>query len=215
MSARVISQAVLGVLALSLLGASVAGFLWGIPAFLLGMAGGTLSLVIVLMWGSLQQMEESDEMEFEQALSYAAPSAEEEQKRALLRTLKDLEYELSVGKISREDYEQVYAEVAEKAKRMIALTDEAMKARLLSAEARVSARFQDQAPAKKKRPAKKSSLSESERGEEKIRAPEEPSVDSRENSSESTAEQQDSIREKEDSSEKEGSSEKENREARS
>jgi hypothetical protein len=140
-SARVVSQAVLGVLALSVIGAGALGLLFGIPALLLGLAAGTLSLVIVLMWGSLQQMEESDEMEFEQALSYAAPSVEEEQKRALLRTLKDLEYELSVGKISRDDYDQIYAEVAEKAKRMIALTDEAMKARISAAEARVSARL--------------------------------------------------------------------------
>lgn len=141
MSARFVSQAVLGVLVLSLLGAGVAWLFLGLPAFLLGLASGALGLVIVLMWGSLQQMEESDEMEFEQALSYAAPSVEEEQKRALLRTLKDLEYELSVGKISREDYDQIYAEVAEKAKRMIALTDEAMKARILKAEERVTARL--------------------------------------------------------------------------
>lgn len=141
MSPRFISQAVLGVLALSAAGAGTAGYFWGLPALLLVFAGGALSLVIVLMWASLQQMEESDEMEFEQALSYAAPSVEEEQKRALLRTLKDLEYELSVGKISREDYDQIYAEVAEKAKRMIALTDEAMKARIVAAEARVSSRL--------------------------------------------------------------------------
>lgn len=141
MNSRFVSQAVLGVLSISVLGAAIAGFFLGIPAFLLGLASGALSLVIVLMWGSLQQMEESDEMEFEQALSYAAPSAEEEQKRALLRTLKDLEYELSVGKISREDYDQIYAEVADKAKRMIALTDDAMKARLERAEARVTSRL--------------------------------------------------------------------------
>lgn len=169
MSARVLSQAVLGVLGLSVLGAATAAFMWGIPAFLLVLAGGALSLVIVLMWGSLQQMEESDDMEFEQALSYAAPSAEEEQKRALLRTLKDLEYELSVGKISREDYDQVYAEVAEKAKRMIALTDEAMKARLLSAEARVASRLETHSasePSKKKRKVKKSRPSETKPSEE-------------------------------------------------
>lgn len=141
MNPRFISQAVLGVLALSVISAGAAGYIWGLPALLLVFAGGALSLVIVLMWASLQQMEESDEMEFEQALSYAAPSIEEEQKRALLRTLKDLEYELSVGKISREDYDQIYAEVAEKAKRMIALTDDAMKARIAAAEARVSSRL--------------------------------------------------------------------------
>jgi hypothetical protein len=77
-------------------------------------------------------------MGFEQALSFAAPSAEEEQKRALLRTLKDLEYELTVGKISREDYDQVSAEIREKAKRVIAQTDETMKGRLEAASKRVA-----------------------------------------------------------------------------
>ncbi len=137
MNSRVISQVVLGVIFLAIFGAVVAGLVWGLPTFLIGLAAGALSLVIVLMWASLQQMEEDGEMDFEQALSYAAPSAEEEQKRALLRTLKDLEYELSVGKISREDYDQVSAEIREKAKRMIALTDETMKEKLKAAEARV------------------------------------------------------------------------------
>jgi hypothetical protein len=103
---------------------------------LLTFAAGALSVTIVAMWSSLQQMGEPSEMTFEQALSFAAPTATEEQKRALLRTLKDLEYELSVGKISREDYEEVSAEIRNKAKEMIALSDEAMKERLAAAEKR-------------------------------------------------------------------------------
>ncbi len=159
MSSRSVSRIVLGVVTLAISGAAVAGFVWGLPTFLIGLAAGALSLVIVLMWASLQQMDEDGDMEFEQALSYAAPSAEEEQKRALLRTLKDLEYELSVGKISREDYDLVSAEVREKAKRMIALTDETMKEKLEAAERRVEAhlRERDQAESKKRKKRKKGS----------------------------------------------------------
>lgn len=138
MSQRAVSYVAWGVVGLSVAGAFTALFISGFPAFLLGLAAGALSLVIVLMWASLQQMGEDGVMGFEQALSYAAPSAEEEQKRALLRTLKDLEYELSVGKISREDYDQVSAEVREKAKRVIALNDESMKQRLQAVEARLA-----------------------------------------------------------------------------
>lgn len=110
---------------------------WGLPALLLTLAGTALSLTIVAMWGSLQEMGESDEMTFEQALSYAAPTAAEEQKHALLRTLNDLKYELSVGKISQEDYDEVSAEIREKAKRVIALTDDSMKERLAAAQKRL------------------------------------------------------------------------------
>lgn len=173
MSSRTVSQVVLGVVSLAIGGALVAGFVWGLPTFLIGLAAGALSLVIVLMWASLQQMEEDGEMEFEQALSYAAPSAEEEQKRALLRTLKDLEYELSVGKISREDYDLVCAEVREKAKRMIALTDEVMKEKLEAAEKRVTAHLREEeakeAAEARKKPEKKS---------KKRRTQSEPSEDS-------------------------------------
>lgn len=155
MNERTVSRLCWGLLGISCALGSVLGWIFGLPTFLLILAGGALSLVILLMWASLQQIESNDSMGFEQALSFAAPSAEEEQKRALLRTLKDLEYELSVGKISREDYDQVSREVRERAKRVIALSDETMKARLEKAEARLALYAQKQAQTSKKAATKK------------------------------------------------------------
>ena len=155
MNERTVTRFTWGILGVSCALSAVVGFMFGLPSFLLALAAGALSLVILLMWASLQQIDRDETMGFEQALSYAAPSAEEEQKRALLRTLKDLEYELSVGKISREDYDQVSKEVRERAKKVIALSDESMKERVLLAEARLAAYAQKKALAAEKASAKK------------------------------------------------------------
>jgi hypothetical protein len=56
-------------------------------------------------------------------LTLGQPSAEEEQKRAVLRALKDLEYERSVGKISDHDYADLSARYREDAKRLIQAVD--------------------------------------------------------------------------------------------
>ncbi len=111
-------------LASVVVGAGLAFYLSGVPAMILVLAASALSGAIWLMWSSLQRVGESDTMGFEEALSFAAPSATEEQKRAVLRALKDLEYERHVGKISEEDFKQVSAEYREKAKELIAEQDE-------------------------------------------------------------------------------------------
>lgn len=95
----------------------------GLPAMFLLAAALVLSLVISLLWASLNELGEDRPLEFDEALHLAAPTAAEEQKRAVLRALKDLEYELSVGKISREDFEAGSAHYREEAKRFIALAD--------------------------------------------------------------------------------------------
>jgi hypothetical protein len=63
---------------------------------------------------------------FEEALGMGAPSKAEEEKRAVLRALKDLEYERSVGKISPEDYAELSAKYRAEAKRLIQTLDEAL-----------------------------------------------------------------------------------------
>src|SRR5688500_16393031 len=88
----------------TLVGAAVAGALVGIEVSLLVIAGGALVGVIALLWASVQSLTGESPLTLEEALSLGAPSAEEEQKRAVLRALKDLEYERSVGKITQEDY---------------------------------------------------------------------------------------------------------------
>lgn len=77
---------------------------FGLPTVLLVSAGVLLVVVVMVMWQSLQALSGDDSMSLEEALTLAAPAAEEEQKVALLRALKDLEFERRVGKVSEEDF---------------------------------------------------------------------------------------------------------------
>lgn len=118
-------------------GATVGFFVAGGPGLILVLAGSALLSSIWMMWISLQQIGSKDDMGFEEALSLAAPSATEEQKQAVLRALKDLEYERHVGKISEADFKQVSSEYRQKAKQLIAVSDEDMKDRMDAAQQRV------------------------------------------------------------------------------
>jgi len=111
-----------------LLGAVVAGFLWGIQVVLLVLAAGAITLVITLMWGSVQSLTGGTPLGFEEALGMGAPSKVEEEKRSVLRALKDLEYERGVGKISPEDYAELLAKYRAEAKRLIQSVDDALGA---------------------------------------------------------------------------------------
>jgi len=111
---------------------------FGFPTMLLVLAGGALCLVISLAWTSLEKLGGSSELSLDEALALAAPTAAEEQKRAVLRTLKDLEYERSVGKITPEDFEATSAHFRAEAKRLIAEADSSLGTRLERAEARIA-----------------------------------------------------------------------------
>jgi hypothetical protein len=104
---------------LTLVAAIVAGTLFGVQLVVLTLAAAALLLVIFLLWSSVQALAGESELTFEEAFSFGARSAEEEQKRAVLRALKDLEYERSVGKISEEDYHEYAARYRAEAKRLI------------------------------------------------------------------------------------------------
>lgn len=104
--------------------AVVVGELYGVQLVVLTLAAGVLLLVIMLFWDSVQALAGESELSFEEAFSMGARSAEEEQKRAVLRALKDLEYERSVGKISQEDYQEYSARYRAEAKRLIRDVDE-------------------------------------------------------------------------------------------
>jgi hypothetical protein len=115
--------------------ASVAvGALFGLPLGLLVAAASALSLVISLVWQSLSHLSGEAELTLEEAFSLAAPTAEEEQKRAVLRALKDLEYELRVGKISQADYLELSARYRDEAKRLIVAVDERLAEQRAHAE---------------------------------------------------------------------------------
>ena len=109
---------------ITLLAAITAGLLYGVQLVVLTLAAAALLLVIWLLWSSVQALAGQSELTFEEAFSLGTRSAEEEQKRAVLRALKDLEYERSVGKISEDDYHEYSARYRAEAKRLIQTLDE-------------------------------------------------------------------------------------------
>ena len=102
------------------------GAFYGLPLAVLGLATTALVLVVALLWGSVSSLAGETELSLDEALSYGAPSVEEEQKLAVLRALKDLEFERSVGKISEDDYREFSARYRAEAKRLIARVDESL-----------------------------------------------------------------------------------------
>jgi hypothetical protein len=110
----------LGVVALAI----VLGQFFGLGFALLIVGGGTLVGSIWLLWASLQGIGGDAPITLEEALNLGAPSAEEEQKRAVLRALKDLEYERAVGKISEADYATLAEHYRTEAKRLLRAVDQ-------------------------------------------------------------------------------------------
>src|SRR6187402_2578583 len=109
---------------ITLLAAITAGTLYGVQLVVLTLAAAALLLVIWLLWSSVQALAGESPLTFEEAFSLGTRSAEEEQKRAVLRALKDLEYERSVGKISEDDYHEYSVRYRAEAKRLIQSLDE-------------------------------------------------------------------------------------------
>ncbi len=87
-------------------------------------AGGAVVLIIVLLWWSVQSLTGEASLTLEEAVGLAAPSVEEEQKRSVLRALKDLEYERTVGKISEDDYVELSTRYRAEARRLLRVLDE-------------------------------------------------------------------------------------------
>jgi hypothetical protein len=139
--------------------AALLGHFFGLGLGLLIVAGGVLAGSIWLLWSSLQGLGADAPITLEEALSLGAPSAEEEQKRAVLRALKDLEYERAVGKISDEDYASLAEHYRSEAKRLLRAVDRDLSAereraerllaeRLASANGRAAAKRRAKAPVK-------------------------------------------------------------------
>jgi hypothetical protein len=121
---RIASTLRLGLPAATLVCAVVGGVLQGAPAVVLVLAGGALVAVIAIFWSSVRTLVGETGLSGADAYALGAPRAEEEQKRAVLRALKDLEFERSVGKISDEDYETLVAKYRAEGKRLIRVLDE-------------------------------------------------------------------------------------------
>jgi hypothetical protein len=112
-----------------LVAVAIAVGIWqGIALMVLILAALAFALAIVLLSSSVRGLSGDTPLSLDEAIAFGAPSAEEEQKRAVLRALKDLEYERSVGKISEDDYQEFSLRYREEARRLISLVDESMLA---------------------------------------------------------------------------------------
>jgi hypothetical protein len=114
--------------------AIVFGNWFGLEVALLTLAGGVLTAAIWLVWSSLQGLQSNAPLTLDEALTLGAPSVEEEQKRAVLRALKDLEYEREVGKINDADYESLALHYRNEAKRLLRVVDQDLSAERERAE---------------------------------------------------------------------------------
>jgi hypothetical protein len=128
----------------------------GVELGVLTLAGGVLVLVIFTLWNSVLNLTGESPLTLEEAVSLAAPTTEEEQTRAVLRTLKDLEYERSVGKISEQDYKELSRSYRERAKALIRAADTGMASSRERAELLVEKRLREGKKAKASRRLKQS-----------------------------------------------------------
>jgi len=104
--------------------ALIVGFTYGLGTAILVLAGGVLLGVIAILWASVRTLAGDAPITLEEAIALGAPSAAEEQKRAVLQALKDLEYERSVGKVADADYEELLGRYRAEAKRLLRAVDE-------------------------------------------------------------------------------------------
>ena len=117
------------------------GFVQGPASAILVLAGGALIGVIAVFWASVRTLLGETPLSGADAYALAAPRAEEERKRAVLRALKDLEFERSVGKISEADYAELVARYRGEAKRLLRAIDEEAQPRHERAEALLAKRL--------------------------------------------------------------------------
>ena len=99
----------------------------GAPLAILVLAAGALAAVIALFWQSVRTLVGETPLSGADAFAIAAPRAEEEKKRAVLRALKDLEFEKSVGKISAADYDELVLSYRAEARSLLQQLDASAK----------------------------------------------------------------------------------------
>jgi hypothetical protein len=128
-SRRAVSRALpIVVLGLAAAGLVIAGRTHGAPGVVLGLVALALAGVIAALWASLRTLLGETPLSGADAYALGARHGEEEQKRAVLRALKDLEFERSVGKISDDDYQQLLVAYRAEAKRLLRAIDESADA---------------------------------------------------------------------------------------
>jgi hypothetical protein len=138
----------------SVAAALVMGGIYGVGTALLTLAGGVLLIVISILWASVRTLSGDAAITLEEALALGAPTAAEEQKRAVLQALKDLEFERSVGKIAEPDYQELVARYRTEAKRLLRAVDEDLAPLRDKAAAYVAEQLGTERPKRSKAPKK-------------------------------------------------------------
>jgi hypothetical protein len=117
--------------------AVVVGFVGSIPSALLVLASGVLLGAVALLWASVRTL--SGDAPLPEDLQIIAAQSHEvdelaEQKRRVLRSLKDLENEKEIGRIDAADYEAMAARYRDEAKAVMKKMDERVAPALAEAE---------------------------------------------------------------------------------
>ncbi|HEU4409245.1 MAG TPA: zinc ribbon domain-containing protein [Polyangiaceae bacterium] len=141
-------------------GAAVLGALRGAGAAILVLAGGALLGVIALLWRALQVLLGESPLSLEAALDLSAATAADEQKQAVLRALKDLEYERGLGKLSDEDYRELAARYRAEAKAVMRSIDDSLGPARLRAERLIEDRLGQKAAEKPKKKKKRAAAAD-------------------------------------------------------
>ena len=129
----------------------------GLPGFFIALSGATLVLALAALFRSLRAaFGDDDEGESAMAVDGAERGSLLEEKKSLLRALKDLEYEHAVGKIDDADFERLNHAYRARARQVLARLDDDLGAHRAAAasliEAYVSgAADEGEAPTKKKK----------------------------------------------------------------
>lgn len=121
---RLVAALLWGLPVASLVAAGSAGAVYGLGTAILVLAGGVLLGVIAILWASVRTLAGDAPITLDEAMALGAPSTAEEQKRAVLQALKDLDYERSMGKIADADYEDLLRRYRAEAKRLLRAVDE-------------------------------------------------------------------------------------------
>jgi hypothetical protein len=101
----------------------LAGLVFGLGTALLVLAAITLLIAISALWSSLQLIAGDASDSLPEVDLLLTPGTEYEQKRAVLRALKDLEFERSLGKISEQDYAELKERYRTKARAVLQSLD--------------------------------------------------------------------------------------------
>jgi len=128
------------------------GSFYGVGTAVLTLAGGVLLIVISILWASVRTLAGDAPITLDEAIALGAPTAVEEQKRAVLQALKDLEFERSIGKIADADYEELVGRYRAEAKRLLRAVDEDLAPLRERAAAYVADQLGTERPPKRSKP---------------------------------------------------------------